>query len=173
MLASGSLVVYLSCLSLTLAMMFFDNVQIIPFDGVLVNKGQCFFGGILFSGVKSFPNKCQSWTCHANTSTVVVVRCGVKPWSCYRLGGPDQPFPKCCKIVCDTNKYMCITASGRIMRDGEIIYSTKPCAKYICQRGVLVTVTCQQYLDKKCSASLVDPREPFPTCCGVGKVCTR
>ncbi|XP_049515013.1 uncharacterized protein LOC119432412 isoform X1 [Dermacentor silvarum] len=171
MLGGGVPVIYLLCLSLTEAMLFFHNVQFIPIEGVTTVGDECILFGKRFSGRLHIPGRCQTWSCYPNTSNVVVVRCGPLPNGCYTLGGLDQPLPKCCNIACDPYKFACLTPEGKLLRDGEEYNSRRPCVRYTCKSGALITMTCQGYADLKCSAANINPFSPYPSCCGVGRVC--
>uniref|UniRef100_A0A131YU85 8.9 kDa family member n=1 Tax=Rhipicephalus appendiculatus TaxID=34631 RepID=A0A131YU85_RHIAP len=171
MWTNGVVVIYLLCLSLTTAMIFFNNVQVIPINDVFTFGDYCYFDGQNFTGRMRLPDKCERWTCYANISVVVVVRCAELPKNCDTIGYRGDPLPKCCNTVCYPSKFMCQTGDNRMLMDGQELNSTKPCVRYVCKHGTLITQTCQGYGDSKCSAANIDPCAPYPNCCGAAKVC--
>ncbi|XP_075730696.1 uncharacterized protein LOC142774193 [Rhipicephalus microplus] len=171
MFTKGVVVICLSCFSLAKAMIFFNNVLVVPINDVLTFGDYCYLFGRNFTGRMRLLNKCERWTCYADINTVVVVKCAELPDHCDTIGFRNDPLPKCCNTVCTPSQFICQTHDNRMLKDGQELNSTKPCVRYVCKKGTLVTQTCQGYEDSKCSAANIDPCAPYPHCCGAAKVC--
>uniref|UniRef100_A0A131YFL2 8.9 kDa family member n=1 Tax=Rhipicephalus appendiculatus TaxID=34631 RepID=A0A131YFL2_RHIAP len=115
MMTNEVVVIYLSCFSLAKAMIFFNNVQVIPINDVQTLGGDCYLFGRRFSGTLRMKDRCETWTCFAAIRTVVVVRCAKLPENCYSIGYHWDPLPKCCNTMCDPNKYVTDTGTRNVL----------------------------------------------------------
>uniref|UniRef100_A0A224Y3Q4 8.9 kDa family member n=1 Tax=Rhipicephalus zambeziensis TaxID=60191 RepID=A0A224Y3Q4_9ACAR len=131
----------------------------------------CWMLGKSFNGTIQIPGKCQTWSCYDDTHNVVVSKCGDVPSYCRPIGLPEDSFPWCCRVLCLPANFMCQTPNNTMLKSGEVLHLTRPCVKYTCKRGVLVTQTCQAQLSHKCYATNVDKHAPYPKCCGFGRMC--
>ncbi|XP_075527171.1 uncharacterized protein LOC142559463 isoform X1 [Dermacentor variabilis] len=170
MLAGGTLIIVLFLLSSSEAFTF-SNVKIVPVDGVPSLGGKCTYKGQTFRLSLDVADRCERWTCYADTNVVVVTKCGETPQGCSLSSKGTKSLPFCCNTTCNMKTYMCLTSDGRLLKDGDDMKLSEPCVRYICKKGILVTQTCQTYTDTKCSASQVDKCAPYPACCGISKVC--
>nr|XP_054931209.1 uncharacterized protein LOC126539185 isoform X1 [Dermacentor andersoni]XP_054931210.1 uncharacterized protein LOC126539185 isoform X1 [Dermacentor andersoni] len=171
MLANGALVIYLLCVSLTEAMLIFNNVEFTSYHCDLTSKGECILLNNTFSGRVSIPGQCQRWSCYPESKIVVVAGCGKVPYGCYSSVVLDSPFPHCCITKCYPDTFSCLTPERMLMLNNEEYNSTKPCVRYSCRNGALATITCPGYARKICAAENINTSLPFPTCCAVGKAC--
>ncbi|XP_065287862.1 kielin/chordin-like protein [Dermacentor albipictus] len=164
MLASGAPVIYLLCLSLTEALMFFNNVKFIPYHCTVTLRGECFLFNKTFTGRIRIARKCEMWSCYPQSHTAVVVRCGKLPHGCYSLGGPDLPLPKCCSSYCDPYMYGCHYNGVKFI---GLQYSRRPCQRLSChlESQVLVKMECGAPPEGCYLQEGTD--RPFPHCCRV------
>uniref|UniRef100_G3MQB7 Single domain-containing protein n=1 Tax=Amblyomma maculatum TaxID=34609 RepID=G3MQB7_AMBMU len=153
-----------------------DNSDLDTFEvlNVPIKDGQCQYRAQSFSSVfQTNETVCEDWYCSKKEKKVSVLRCSPLPPGCERKPNANAKFPDCCEKSClKKTTPPCQTPDGTPLLEGGEYNSTKPCVRYECTNGRLITQQCPdpEPTDPQCSRSFaVDA--PYPACCGAGIVC--
>ncbi|XP_037555506.1 uncharacterized protein LOC119432412 isoform X2 [Dermacentor silvarum] len=170
MLKNGALVAFLLSLWLSEAIMetIYTSLNVTPIVEVSVREGGCYYNGTTFYGLHYSENPCRRLSCNPQSKIVVKMECGDPAEGCFFDGG--RWFPECCRVRCPKLS-ICVLKNGTLMKSGDVINSSNPCLRYMCNQGFLFTQKCPVPSESSCAASYTNTSVPYPDCCGLQRSC--